>query len=89
MNDRDWNRNRLRLFLIPVLGEAIKQNTDNTNRNCRGQQNNEFHPVAARLGDAVDLCIGDGYERRLIEVTALIGFRIDEEALGATFHDGP
>jgi hypothetical protein len=42
--------------------------------------------VAPGLCWAVDLRIIDRYESCVVEVAALVGFRIDEEALGATFH---
>ena len=42
--------------------------------------------ITVRLNGSVDLRIGYDHERGLIEVATLIGFRVDEEALGAAFH---
>lgn len=55
---------------------------------CDDGGDNQEHRdlLVSRFSHTVDLRILDGYERRLVEVATFVGFRIDEEALGATFH---
>lgn len=38
--------------------------------------------------DGLDLCVVDNFEQCFIEVATFVRFRIEEETLGATFHDG-
>ena len=42
----------------------------------------------SRLRDSINLRIVDDDERRLVEIAEFVGFRIDEEAFGAAFHNG-
>ena len=52
----------------------------------RHRNRKKLDMTATRLGRGVNLRLVKYDERCLVEVAALVGVRIDEEALGAAFH---
>lgn len=84
-----YNGNACRcLYLIYVPGETENEKSSETQYYDRRRDRQKLERNAARLRWRVDLRFIDDYEWRLIEVATFVGFRIDEEALGAAFHIG-
>lgn len=58
--------------------------------NSRDDRNDSACPVVrfARARCSLDLGVVNNFKKRFIEVATFVRFRIEEETLGATFHDG-
>lgn len=73
-----------------LLGFSFRSKVDREDADCdygggEDEQNRELF-ASARPGRGIDLGFVEDDERSLIKVATFVGFRIDEEALGATFH---
>lgn len=60
-----------------------RQDTENES-NCGNDRQELSFFALTRCG--IDLSFADSLERCLVEVATLVGVRIEEETLGATFH---
>lgn len=73
-----------------LLGFSFQSKVDgeDADRYHGGGEDEQYREpfTSARVGRGIDLGFVENDERSLIKVATFVGFRIDEEALGATFH---